>query len=45
MANIELSKEEISMVIGMMNSSSVQIKDAEKVLNIYNKFKAAQKVE
>lgn len=41
MVSLDLTKEEISQIIILMDSSQVPIKEAEKVLTLYNKFKAA----
>lgn len=44
MVSINLSKEEIQMILGLMNTSTVQINQAEKATMVYKKFLAAEKV-
>ena len=43
MIKIDLEKEEIQMIIIMMESSTVKIIIAEKALKLLNKFKLAAK--
>jgi len=43
MAKIDLSNEEVKQIIMLMNSSSVQIGQAENAIKLLNKFKEAEK--
>ena len=41
MAQLDLTGEEIKNIISMMESSSIQLVNAEKVLTLLNKFRVA----
>jgi len=40
--NIELTEEEVKIIIGLMDSASVPISKAEEALALYKKFKNAK---
>ena len=40
--NIELTPEEVQVIISLMDSSTVIIPKAEEALNLYKKFKEAK---
>ena len=39
--NVDLSKEEIQVIVNLMQNSNVQISRAEQALKLLNKFKEA----
>ena len=40
--NIELTDEEVKVILGLMNNASVPISKAEEALALYQKFKNAE---